>query len=155
MKIERFTQLKNIDRFAKIIFLNFMELQNQSNIEFSFESIKEILASSDLIGWFLMDNNNKIVGYLIGTLKELGDGRNVYFIHYFYIVQKYRKFGLGTKMLLIAIDHITGLNIKFIMLISRIKSTGWNLYLKYGFIDDPIIKLNNYDFRALVYYCEN
>jgi GNAT superfamily N-acetyltransferase len=155
MKIERFTQLKNIDRFGKIIFLNFMELQNQSNIEFSFESIKEILASADLIGWFLMDNNNKIVGYLIGTLKELGDGRNVYFIHYFYIVQKYRKFGLGTKMLLIAIDHITGLNIKFIMLLSRTKSVGWNLYLKYGFIEDPIIKLNNYDFRALVYYCEN
>lgn len=155
MKIERFTQLNNIDRFGKIIFLNFMELQNQSNIEFSFESIKEILASADLIGWFLMDNNNKIVGYLIGTLKELGDGRNVYFIHYFYIVQKYRKFGLGTKMLLIAIDHITGLNIKFIMLLSRTKSVGWNLYLKYGFIEDPIIKLNNSDFRALVYYCEN
>ena len=32
MKIERFTQLNNIERFGKIIFLNFMELQNQSNI---------------------------------------------------------------------------------------------------------------------------
>ena len=46
-------------------------------------------------------------------------------------------------MLLIAIDHITNINIKFVMLISRIKSVGWNLYLKYGFIDDPIVKLNN------------
>ena len=155
MKIERFTQLKNIDRFAKIIFMNFMELQNQPDIEFSFESIKEILASPDLIGWFLMDNNDKIVGYLIGSINYLNDGRQVYFIHYFYIVQKYRKFGLGTRMLLIAIDHITNINIKFVMLISRIKSAGWNLYLKYGFIDDPIVKLNNYDFRTLVYYCTN
>ena len=155
MKLERFTQLKNIDRLAKIIFINFMELQNQPNIEFSYESIKEILASPALIGWFLMDNNNKIVGYLIGTISDLGDGRQVYFIHYFYIVQKYRKFGLGTKMLLMAIDHITNINIKFVMLISRIKSIGWNLYLKYGFIDDPITKLNNNDYRTLVYYCEN
>ena len=58
-------------------------------------------------------------------------------------------------MLLLAIDHITKINIKFVMLISRIKSIGWNLYLKYGFIDDPIVKLNNYDFRTLVYYCTN
>lgn len=155
MKIERFTQVKNIDRLAKIIFINFMELQDQPDIEFSFESIKEILASPELIGWFLMDNNDKIIGYLIGTITELGDGRQVYFIHYFYIVQKYRKFGLGTRMLLIAISHITDINIKFVMLISRIKSIGWNLYLKYGFIDDPIIKLNNFDFRTLVYYCDN
>lgn len=155
MKIERFTQLKNIDRFGKIIFLNFMDLQNQTDIEFSFESIKEILASADLIGWFLMDNNSKIIGYLIGTIKELADGRNVYFIHYFYIVQKYRKFGLGSKMLLIAMDHITNLNIKFVMLLSKVKSDGWSLYLKYGFIEDPIIKLDNYDFRVLVYYCNN
>lgn len=155
MKIERFTQLKNIDRLAKIIFLNFMELQDQPDIEFSFESIKETLASTDLIGWFLMDNNNKIIGYLIGSIKELSDGRNVYFIHYFYIVQKYRKFGLGTKMLLMAIEHISNLNIKFIMLISRIKSPGWDLYFKYGFIEDPVIKLNNNNFRTLVYYCEN
>jgi GNAT superfamily N-acetyltransferase len=155
MKIERFTRLQNIDRFGKIIFLNFMDLQDQPGIEFSFESIKETLASADLIGWFLMDNNNKIIGYLIGSLKELTDGRHVYFIHYFYIIQKYRKFGLGTKLLLIAIDHISGLNIKFIMLLSRIKSVGWNLYLKYGFIQDPIVKLDNYDYRALVYYCEN
>ena len=155
MKIERFTQLKNIDRLAKIIFLNFMELQNQPDIEFSYESIVEILASPDLIGWFLMDNNDKIVGYLIGSIQNLNDGRQVFFIHYFYIIQKYRKFGLGTRMLLMAIEHASNLNIKFVMLISRIKSIGWNLYLKYGFIDDPIIKLNNYNFRTLVYYCEN
>jgi GNAT superfamily N-acetyltransferase len=155
MKIERFTQLKNIDRFGKIIFLNFMDLQDQPDIEFSFESIKEILASNDLIGWFLMDNSNKIIGYLIGSIKAMADGRNVYFIHYFYIVQKYRKFGLGTKMLLIAMDHITNLNIKFVMLLSKVNSGGWNLYLKYGFIEDPVIKLNNFNFRALVYYCNN
>jgi GNAT superfamily N-acetyltransferase len=155
MKIERFTNLKNIDRLGKIIFLNFMELQKEDDIEYSYESIKEILSSGNLIGWFLMDNQDKIIGYLIGTIKGLNDGRNVYFIHYFYIIQKYRKFGLATRMLLIAINHITNINIKFIMLLSKINSPGWNLYLKYGFMEDPVIKLNNNNFSPLVFYCNN
>jgi GNAT superfamily N-acetyltransferase len=155
MKLERFTQLKNIDRLGKIVFLNFMELQDQPDIEFSFESIKEILSSPQLIGWFLMDNDSKIIGYLIGTIKELVDGRNVFFIHYFYIVQKYRKFGLGTKILLTMIQHITNINIKFIMLLSKVKSAGWYLYLKYGFIEDPVVKLTNLEYKVLTYYCDN
>ena len=153
MKIERVTQLKNIDRLAKIIFINFIELQNQPDIEFSYESIKEILSSPDLIAWFLMDNNSKIIGYLIGSIIELSDGRMVYFIHYFYIIQKYRNFGLGSRMLLIVLEHITNINIKFVMLISKIKSIGWDMYKKYGFNDDPIVKLENFEYRTLVYYC--
>ena len=39
MKIERFTQLKNTDKLSKIIFLNFIELQYQPNIEFSITEI--------------------------------------------------------------------------------------------------------------------
>jgi ribosomal protein S18 acetylase RimI-like enzyme len=155
MKIERFTQLQNTDKLAKIIFMNFMELQNQPDIEFSYESIKEILMSPSLVGWFLMDDTNKIIGYLIGTITGLTDGRQVYFIHYFYIIQKYRRFGLATKMLLIAINHISNINIKFVMLISKINSEGWGLYIKYGFLQDSIIKLNNNDYKTLVFYCEN
>lgn len=154
MKLERFSQLKNIDRLGKIIFLNFMELQNQPDIDFSFESIKEILSSPQLIGWFLMDNESKIVGYLIGTIQELNDGRNVFFIHYFYIIQKYRRFGLGTKILLSVIQYITNINIKFIMLLSKVKSSGWYMYLKYGFMEDPIIKLSNLDYKVLIYYTD-
>jgi ribosomal protein S18 acetylase RimI-like enzyme len=153
MKIERFSQLKNIDRLSKIIFFNFIELQNQPNIEFSIKDIASTLVDESVVGWFLLDNSNKIIGYLIGTIKDIGDGRVVYYISYFYIIQKYRNNGLGTKMLLIALDHATKSNIKFVMLISRINSKAWNMYLKFGFIEDPIIKLNNRDYKTLLYYC--
>lgn len=153
MKIERFTELQNTDKLAKIIFFNFIELQNEPDINFSFQDIKNILISPDLIGWFLMDNENKIIGYLIGVIKHLGDGRVVYYISYFYIIQKYRNYGLGTKMLLIAIDHVTKLNIKFVMLISKVHSKAWNMYIKYGFLEDPVISLNNTYYKALLYYC--
>jgi ribosomal protein S18 acetylase RimI-like enzyme len=153
MKIERFTQLKNIDKLSKIIFFNFIDLQYQPNIEFSIDDIKFTLASSELIGWFLMDDDNKIIGYLIGIIKQLEDGRLTYYISYFYIIQKYRNNGLGTKMLLIALDYITSTNIKFIMLITKTNSKAWDMYIKYGFLEDPIIKIKNYDYKVLLYYC--
>lgn len=153
MKIEKFTKLHNIDRLSKIIFFNFIELQNQPDINFSIKDIFNTLNSSSLIGWFLLDNNNKIIGYLIGIIKDIGDGRIVYYISYFYIIQKYRNHGLGVKMLLIALNYATKMNLKFVMLISKINSKAFNLYIKYGFMEDPLVKLNNKEYKVLLYYC--
>ena len=89
MKIERVSSLRNIERLAKIIFINFISLENQPDIQFSIEDIKSTLSSNSLIGWLLLDDDSRIVGYLIGISKELGDGRFVYYLSYFYIIQKY------------------------------------------------------------------
>ena len=63
MRIEKFTSLKNTDKLSKIIFLNFIELQNQVGISFSINEITRLLTSSRLIGWFLLDDNKNIIGY--------------------------------------------------------------------------------------------
>ena len=154
MKIERVTSLRNIERLAKIIFINFISLENQPDIQFSIEDIKSTLSSSSLIGWLLLDDDSRIVGYLIGTSKELGDGRFVYYLSYFYIIQKYRGTGLGKRMLLICIDYITKINIKFILLISQIGSPAYNLYMKLGFLHDQVITLRNKDYKLLIYYTD-
>ena len=154
MKIERVTSLRNIERLAKIIFINFISLENQPDIQFSIEDIKSTLSSSSLIGWLLLDDDSRIVGYLLGTSKELGDGRFVYYLSYFYIIQKYRGTGLGKRMLLMCIDYITKMNIKFILLISQIGSPAYNLYLKLGFLPDPVITLRNKDYKLLIYYTD-
>ena len=67
MKIERVTSLRNIERLAKIIFINFISLENQPDIQFSIEDIKSTLSSRSLIAWLLLDDDSRIVGYLIGT----------------------------------------------------------------------------------------
>ena len=83
MRIEKFTSLKNIDRLSKIIFLNFIELQNQPGISFSITDITRLLSSSQLIGWFLLGTDNKIIGYIVGNTHTLDDSR---YISYFYFV---------------------------------------------------------------------
>jgi ribosomal protein S18 acetylase RimI-like enzyme len=155
MRIEKFTFLENIDRLAKIIFMNFFELQNQPDIEFTVEDISSILNSPALLGWFLLDDEGKIIGYLIGSLKALGDGRHVYYISYFYIIKKYRGSGIGKKIILIAMDYINKINIKFILLISKINSPAYQLYMKLGFLPDPLIILRNDEYKLLVYYNNN
>ncbi len=153
MKIEKFTKLNNIDKLSKIIFFNFIELQNQPDIEFSINDIRNTLASNNLLGWFLLNNNNNIVGYLIGNIKDMGDGRLVYYISYFYIMPKFQNNGFGTKMLLMCIDYIKKININFIMLISKINTPAYNLYKKLGFVLDPLRKINNNNYKILLFYC--
>ena len=152
MKIQRFNSLSNINRLAKIIFLNFFNLQYEKNIEFSIESIIDILSSSALTGWFLLDNDDKIIGYLIGKTQGLQDGRFVYFISYLYIVNKYRKRGLATRMLLTCMEYVKDNNISNIMLITKNNSNAHRLYSKLGFDIDPLIEIKNKDHIVISNY---
>ena len=152
MKIQKFNQIKNIDRLAKIIFFNFIELQNEQDIVFNIDDITSTLKSNNLLGWFLLDDNGKIIGYIVGELKELTDGRYVYYISYFYLIHKYRSMGLGYKMMLVCLDDITSINVPFIMLISNVYSNAFKLYKKLGFGFDPIIKINNPNYAVLLLY---
>lgn len=152
MKIQKFNQIENIDRLAKIIFFNFIELQNEQDIVFNIDDITSTLKSNNLLGWFLLDDNGKIIGYIVGELKELTDGRYVYYISYFYLIHKYRSMGLGYKMMLICLNYITSINVPFIMLISNVHSNAFKLYKKLGFGFDPIIKINNPNYAVLLLY---
>jgi len=152
MKFQQFKKLDNINRLAKIIFLNFIKLMDQPNIEFSMDAIERLLVSNNLVGWFLLDNNDKIIGYLVGEIQRLQDGRLVYFISYLYISKNYRGKGLGKIMLLRCLKFIKDNNIPFTMLITERDTVGYNLYKKIGFQNDPLIKINNSDYVLLMNY---
>ena len=152
MKIQKFNQIENIDRLAKIIFFNFIELENEPDIVFNINDITSTLVSNNLLGWFLLDDVGKIIGYIVGELKELTDGRYVYYISYFYLIHKYRSMGIGYKMMLVCLDYITSINVPFIMLISNVRTNAYKLYKKMGFGFDPIIKINNPNYAVLLLY---
>lgn len=152
MRIVKFNQIENIQRLAKIIFFNFIQLQNEPGIVFNIDDIVSTLSSNNLLGWFLLDNDGKIIGYIVGELKELTDGRFVYYISYFYLINKYRSQGLGYKMMLICLEYIQSINVPFIMLISNVHSKAFKLYKNLGFGFDPIIKINNPNYAVLLLY---
>jgi ribosomal protein S18 acetylase RimI-like enzyme len=152
MKLQKTTNLKNVDLLSKIIFLNFLYLQNEPNITFTMESIINILKSPSVITWFLLDDQDNICGYLIGKNQRLADGRYVYYISYFYITEFYRNKGYGRRMLLTCFKEIKDLNIKFIMLICKKNSSAEKLYKSLGFSLEPIVKLDNENYEILYIY---
>jgi GNAT superfamily N-acetyltransferase len=153
MKLQRFETVKNIDRFAKIIYINFIDLQNQPDISFSIEDITTTLSSNNFLGWLLLHDSGSIIGYMIGELKTLDDGRRVYFLSYFYVIKKYRGHGIGFKMMMNMIQYLKTINIQFVMLISSIYTDAFRLYSKLGFVPDPVLKINNSSYAVLIYYC--
>jgi ribosomal protein S18 acetylase RimI-like enzyme len=152
MRIVKFDRLNNIDKLSKIIYLNFIELQNVEGIVFNIDDIFNTLNSNNLLGWFII-YNERIIGYIIGELKDLVDGRFVYYISYIYIIKRHRSQGLGFKLMLNCINYINNANIKFIMLTCNKNGKAFQLYKKLGFIYDPIIKINNPDYNVLTFYC--
>lgn len=147
-----FTKIDEINRFANIIFINFIDLQYESGISFTIDSIKDNLKSPGLLGWFLIDNNDKVVGYIVGEKKNLEDGRYVYYLSYFYIIPKYRSKGIGKTMLQNTLNHINKINIPFILLTSQVNTNAFKLYRDLGFVFDSVIKINNPKFTALLHF---
>ncbi len=152
MKVQQFTNVYKSDELSKIIYLNFLELRNQPNIDYSVDSIKKLLVSPDLIGWFLLDNNDVIVGYVVGKKAGTSDGRFIYYIEYFYVIPELRNKGYGKKMMLVCIKKMNELNIPHIMLTTKKIGIANALYQSLGFVVDPIVKINNNDYHILTYF---
>jgi ribosomal protein S18 acetylase RimI-like enzyme len=153
MKVQFFNKVDNVNELSKIVFLDFIQLKNQTGIEYSQKAIQQTLSSRSLIGWFLLNDDNKTVGYLFGKSMRLNDGRLVYFMDYFFIIPEYRGNKLGKTMLLECIKYITKNNIQFIMLITKINELAYNMYKKLGFQKEVLIKFDNPNYELLTYYC--
>ena len=143
-------EIKNVDKLANIIFLHFIEYADMNISLFSFNMIKYNLSHKNLLGWFLLDNDDNIVGYILGNVKTLVDGRTVYFISYLYIIEKYQNYGLSTQLLEIALEYIKTQNVPFVMTLCNKEIL--NKYKLLGFIEDPIEKLDNPNFIIVTYF---
>lgn len=150
MRLQKFTKLKNIENLSKLIFLDFINYADAGITIFNYDFIKYNLSQPDLLGWFLLDDEQNIVGYLIGNTKRITDGRYVFFMNYINISDEYKGYGLSNKLLEIAIKEAKDLNIFFIMTICE--KNNFNTYKNYGFIVDPIEKIDNDNFILTTLY---
>ena len=143
MILQEINSINQIEKFAKIIFFNFLYLQYEKNINFSLNSIIDILKNPSLIGWLVI-NDGIIIAYLIGNKQLLTDGRYVFFVSYLYVSEKYRNKGIGTTLMLNCFKYCKENRMAFIMLISN-----ENYFIKkFGFIPDMLIKIKNDNYKV-------
>ncbi len=94
----------NLDKFVDCVYDNFIDLRFDERLKHTKEEIKRIMMSKTLMfdAYYV---ENKIVAYIICESIKLNDNRNVLYIYYLYVAPKYRKKGIGRKLLDRAIEY--------------------------------------------------
>jgi GNAT superfamily N-acetyltransferase len=132
----------NINIFSNIIYNNFIELKNINYLIHNKKDIINLLLNKNFNGFLLFDNS-KIIGYLIGKFTILSDGRYVYFLDYIYIAKNFRNKKLGELLINKLISYCLENGVNIITLICDYSDEKViKFYNKFGFIKDTF--LNNH-----------
>lgn len=135
-------RINNPELLANIAYHNFKYLTKYPELQHSIDDIMKSLKSEGNLSYLLYDNK-KLIGYMIGDFKTLPDNRYGYYISYVYIMEKYRNSGLGSKLMDMLIQECKDRGIGWIVLTcdSRDKKIV-RFYEKYGFTIDKSLDQN-------------
>lgn len=134
-------KIKNPSLLTNTIYNNFIYLKKYPELLHNKEEItKSINSKNNLI--YLVFDNKKLIGYLVGDFRTLSDNRYGYYISYFYVGQKYRNNKIGSKLLEKLINNCKKKTKFIILTCDTFDIKAMNFYKKYGFIEDPILGSN-------------
>lgn len=150
---QKIYRYKNKEALADTIYYNFSDLIGNKQVKHTKDDIIELLSSENMIG-VLAYEGRVIVGYLIGEITVIADGRMVLFITYIYTAKKYRRRGLASKMLSMMTEHGMDFGVRCIMLRTNLSvSRLAQFYDKHGFSIDNTMKDHNVgDNKILIKY---
>lgn len=137
-------KIGNPHPFADTIYRNFEYLSGIEQLSHNRDEIVRLLTDDNFIGFLIYDNEGKIIAYLVGEIKHLVDGRNVYYISYIFVSDKFRNRRLGSQLLDILADKCRELNAKFIVLTcDSYNKIAYNFYIKRGFTVDSLLRTSD------------
>ena len=111
------------------IYNNFLSLKHEPKLNHNIKEISRLLYSTDG-HTYLLNNGSKVIGYIVGEVLLIQDGRMVFYISYLYIGSNYRGKGLGTFLLNAVIEKCKNIGILFIMLTCDSSNTKLYRYYK-------------------------
>lgn len=88
----------NFLHFGKTIYHNFKELAEHPSLKHSLQEIMRVIKSSQSAMIFKL-HNKKIIGYALGEIMNLNDGRNVFYITYIYTAMQFRSRGIASELI--------------------------------------------------------
>jgi ribosomal protein S18 acetylase RimI-like enzyme len=127
--------------FATLIYNHFQYLSNDHFISHNVDEIKRLLIAPQFIGLLVYDADDKIVAYLVGEIQKLDDGRQVYYIYYFYVIERHRGKQIGSKLIDMLVKKCKEQHIKHITLTCDTDDKKLvQFYFKRGFRVDNILR---------------
>lgn len=133
-------------KLDQMIYKNFIHIADNPILMHNYKEIKNILSSND-VQFYLYFYKNKILGYLVGTIMKLSDGRRVFYITYIYVAKDARQFGIGNKLLNFAKRCAANMYLDGIMLTCDTENKKvYSWYTRHGFmLDMQLRKYERYD----------
>lgn len=130
---------ENTIHFTDVLYNNFLNLRQNKDLKHTKTEISRLLVSPKMYG-FLVYSNTTLVGYLVGEMINLNDGRLVYYINYLYIAIRFRKHGLGEQLVKLALKKSKDIGLSFVVLTCDTNNKYvCDFYSKRGFVPDPIL----------------
>lgn len=131
----------NLVSFTNIVYNHFIDLAGHDNLKHTVNDIKKLMESDNFKGYIAKYNGKYIVGYVLGEIMHLNDGRDVYFISYLYTVKNFRNNGIASKLIDLVKNSMKKQFIYTIMLIFDTSNNKLvNFYMKKGFMLDMILR---------------
>ena len=143
----------NLVQISDMIYDHFIDLSQYPELKHSVREIFMLIQKDDFKGFFVYNQQNRLVGYLVGEIIITDDGRRTFYISYLYTTPAYRNKGIATSLINIVINNcINRYGINFVTLTcdSRHSKT-YQFYHKLAFKEDhniktiePFVVLTNY-----------
>jgi len=123
--------------FSVLVFRHFIHLAYHPQLKHNIREINKLLKNKRFIGIFAYNEKNKIIGYMLGSVDRLSDGRVSFFINYLYVCKKYRKNGIASEMIKLIKIKCNEINVRYILLTCDTSDKKvYNFYLMRQFMPD-------------------
>jgi len=130
----------NVNIFIDLVYNHFIELANFVDLKHSKQEITRLLRSTNFRG-YLVYNGSKIIGYLLGEIMILVDGRKVFYISYMFVAPSFRKKGIASQLM--EYSRTLANNSRFDGVLLTVDSDNqkvYEFYLKRGFMPDMTLR---------------
>lgn len=146
----KYVSQKSLNNFIATIYNNFIELVNYPQLKHTPEELYRLLTSPNMI-MFTISKGTLMIGYVVGELMKLDDGRFVLFISYIYVGANYRRNGLGSILLNKMIEYANFKSMDAVTLICDTEDHNIiDFYFMRGFMYDQYLRrYDKYDVLTL------
>jgi GNAT superfamily N-acetyltransferase len=130
-------------KLVDVVYENFKHLSPYKELMHDKNELSRLITNSHSHIWFIMADK-RIAAYLIGELKDLNDGRRVFYISYIYTASNHRRQGLASKLIAYAEALCKKFKYDGILLTTDIEDEDvYNFYQMRGFMPDLMLRRYN------------
>ena len=140
---------QKIRKFAKLVYTNFIDLAKNPDLKHNITEIERVLYCKEC-QLFVITEHGKMIGYLLGEIMDINDGRKVFYITYIFTAKNFRNKGIASQLMNLTEQVSRKLNLDGILLTCDTEDQQvFDFYAKRGFMPD--VHLRKYDKYDVLY----